>query len=94
MRSPDPQVHEEVTWFRVSPNRASSPGLIWTLYRDLETPKSLQGEQLRQTKQVVLFVFSCVLERRTPFLLSTAFIHSISVAVLMSGNGKNGKKSE
>jgi hypothetical protein len=36
--------------------------------------------------RVVLFVFPCVLEKRIPYLLSTALILSISASVLTSGN--------
>jgi hypothetical protein len=43
-------------------------------------------------KQVVLFVFSCVLERRTPYLFSTALILSIFVFVIMSGKWKEWEK--
>jgi hypothetical protein len=42
-------------------------------------------------KQVV---FPCVLERRTPYLLSTALIPSVSVFVLMSGNRRNGRRTD
>jgi hypothetical protein len=34
---------------------------------------------------VVLFVFPCVLERRTPYLLSTVLIPSVFVSVLTPG---------
>jgi hypothetical protein len=40
-----------------------------------------EGSSQRQKKQVVLFVFPCVLERRTPYLLSTALITSVFVSV-------------
>jgi hypothetical protein len=43
-------------------------------------------------KQVVILVFSCVLERMTPYLLSTALIPSISVSVLMSGKWEEWKE--
>jgi hypothetical protein len=36
-------------------------------------------------KMSVLFVFPCVLERRTSYLLSTALISSIFFSVYMSG---------
>jgi hypothetical protein len=36
-------------------------------------------------KQVVLFVFPCVSERRTPYLLSTVLIPSVFVFVLKFG---------
>jgi hypothetical protein len=36
-------------------------------------------------KQVVLFGFPCVLERRTPYLLSTVLIPSVFVSVLTPG---------
>jgi hypothetical protein len=39
-------------------------------------------------------VFACVSERRTPYLLSTTLIHSISVSVLISGNLRNRRRSE
>jgi hypothetical protein len=42
----------------------------------------------------VLFVFCCVPERKTPYLLFTTLIPSVSVSVLMSGNGRNGRRSE
>jgi hypothetical protein len=37
---------------------------------------------------VVLFVFTCVLERRTPYLLSTTIIPSVSFSVWMSGTAR------
>jgi hypothetical protein len=82
MWSPDLWLSGKLTWSRVSPNRASGPGLIQTLYGQ-EMPKSLWGEGSgwRWTKWVVLFVFPCVPERRTPYLLSTVFIPSIFVSV-------------
>jgi hypothetical protein len=39
-------------------------------------------------------VFACVPERRTPYLLSTTLIHSISVSVLIYGNLRNRRRSE
>jgi hypothetical protein len=53
-----------------------------------------KGSSQRRTKWVVLFVFPCVLERRTPYLLSTTLIPSISVSVLTSGNRRNGRRTE
>jgi hypothetical protein len=44
-----------------------------------------KGRRQRWMKQLVLFVFPCVPERRTPHLLSTALIPSIFVSVQMSG---------
>jgi hypothetical protein len=53
-----------------------------------------EGSGQIQTKQVVLFVFPCVPERRTLYLLSTALIPSVSVSasVLMSGSRRNGRR--
>jgi hypothetical protein len=62
----------------VNPNRASGLGLIQTHY-GLEIPKSLCGEWLEMDE--VSDVFLCVLERRTPYLLSTALIPSVFVSV-------------
>jgi hypothetical protein len=38
--------------------------------------------------------FPYVLERRTPYLFSTTLIPSVSVSVLMSNNGRNGRRTE
>jgi hypothetical protein len=40
---------------------------------------------------VVLFVFLCVVERRTPYLMPITLIPSISVSVLMSHNTRKTK---
>jgi hypothetical protein len=81
--SPDLQIHDKLIWSRVSPNRASGPGLIWTHYSQ-EMPKSLQGEW-PEMDEACGVVFPCVPERRTPYLLSAALIPSVFVSVLMSG---------
>jgi hypothetical protein len=44
-----------------------------------------KGSSQRWTKQVVLFVFHYVPERRTPYFFSTALISSFFVSVKTSG---------
>jgi hypothetical protein len=39
-------------------------------------------------------VFACVPEGRTPYLLSTTLIPSISVSLLTSGNRRNRRRSK
>jgi hypothetical protein len=51
-----------------------------------------EGSGQRLMKQLVLFDFPCVLERWTPYLLSTALIPSIFVSVLMSGKQEEWKE--
>jgi hypothetical protein len=41
-------------------------------------------------KQVALFVFPCVLERRTPYFLSRTLNPSVSISVLTSGHTEEG----
>jgi hypothetical protein len=71
--------------------------LVRDLYRLTMTKRHLspyKGSSQRQMKWVVLFALPCVSERSTPYLLSTTFIPSISISVLISGNGRSGRRSE
>jgi hypothetical protein len=56
MQSPNPQVGGKLIWSRVSPNRASSLGLIQILHSQ-EMPKSLQGEwpEMDEASSVICF---------------------------------------
>jgi hypothetical protein len=53
-----------------------------------------KGSSWRWKKQMVLFVFPCVQERRIPYLFSTTLIPAVSVSALTSNNGRNGRRSE
>jgi hypothetical protein len=73
---------------------ALTGSLVWGLYRLITTKRCLnpcERSGQRWTKWMVLFVFSCVSERRTSYLLSTALFPSVSVSVLLSGKWKEGE---
>jgi hypothetical protein len=91
--SPYPCVHSEIIWSRVSPNRASGLGLYWlTMAKRCLNP--CKGSGWRWTKWMVLFVFPCVLEKRTPYLLSMpSSLPSLSLSRCLA-NSRNRRRSE